>query len=134
MDVSGQRHKEGDSYTGVDGCNSCKCMSGESACTKRLCPKNDAEIPIGRDTAYKCVDDKGNPHQVNETYTHVDGCNTCTCHDAGGFCTKMYCIKEPKVLECFDVKRNIMTEENGTYSVDGCNDCICGVLGPICTE
>ena len=136
--MSGQRHKAGDGYIGVDGCNSCKCLVSQgvaaSACTKKLCPKNDPETPIGRDTAYKCVDVKGNPHSVGDKYTHVDGCNTCTCLAAGGACTRKYCIKEPRVLECLDDKRNIMTEENGTYSNDGCNSCICGVLGPICTE
>jgi len=134
-DVSGQRHKIGDSYIGEDGCNTCHCLEAGSACSKRFCPKNDAETPIGRDTAYKCVDDQGNPHRVGDKYTHVDGCNTCTCLEAGGACTRKYCIKEPKSLGCFDNKGNIMTESNGTYiGPDDCNDCICGVLGPICTE
>ena len=137
MDVSGQRHKVGDSYIGPDGCNTCICTeSGESGCTKKMCPKNDAEIPIGRDTAYKCVDDKGNPHRVGENYTHVDGCNNCRCLEVGGACTRKLCFKkEPKSFGCVDHKGNIMTEKNGTYTgPDGCNDCICGILGPICTE
>lgn len=138
-DVSGQRHKVGDSYIGVDGCNSCKCLVSQgvaaSACTKKLCPKNDAETPIGRDTAYKCVDVKGNPHSPGENYTHVDGCNTCTCLEAGGACTRKYCLGKDKDLGCRDLKGNIMTGLNKTYiGRDECNQCICGVLGEICTE
>ena len=53
-DVSGQRHKLGDSYIGEDGCNTCRCLEKGNACTKRMCPsENDEEIAIGRDTAYK---------------------------------------------------------------------------------
>jgi len=135
-DVSGQRHKLGDSYIGEDGCNTCRCLEEGNACTKRMCPsENDEEIAIGRDTAYKCVDNQGSPHRVGEQYTHVDGCNTCTCLEAGGACTRKYCIKEPRSLECVDNKGNIKTERDGTYiGSDGCNKCICGVLGPICTE
>ena len=59
--MSGQRHKAGDTYIGVDGCNSCKCLVSHgvaaSACTMKSCPNNDAEMPIGI-----CVDYQGNPH------------------------------------------------------------------------
>ena len=33
-------------------------------------------------------------HEVNQSYTHVDGCNTCKCMEHGGACTRKFCLKK----------------------------------------
>ena len=42
----------------------------------------------------KCVDKEGLLYEEGESYTHVDGCNTCTCTEHGGVCTKkFFCLQ-----------------------------------------
>lgn len=132
-DVDGALHKVGDSYIGPDACNQCKCLKGGSACTKKLCPKDASSRSA---EAFKCVDNHGVLHQINETYTHVDGCNTCKCGEHGGACTRRFCVKkEKKILSfCVDEDGNEKALDEAWSSKDGCNKCVCGILGAICTE
>ena len=58
---------------------------------RRLCPKDSSSRSA---EAFKCVDNMGVLHEKNETYTHVDGCNTCKCGEHGGACTRKFCIKK----------------------------------------
>ena len=136
-DVTGARHALNDSYIGEDGCNKCKCREGGSACTRKYCPKEEREVVVRSAEADKCVDNRGVLHEVGESYTHVDGCNTCRCTAGGGACTRRFCIQERRssVLECVDREGNTKTEEDGAWlHRDGCNKCICGPLGAICTK
>eukprot|EP00092_Neocalanus_flemingeri_P030677 GFUD01033309.1.p1 GENE.GFUD01033309.1~~GFUD01033309.1.p1 ORF type:complete len:278 (-),score=57.91 GFUD01033309.1:206-1039(-) len=132
-DVDGTRHKLGDSYIGPDACNKCKCLESGSACTKRLCPE---DISSRNAEAFKCVDNLGVLHDVNETYTHVDGCNSCKCGKHGGACTRKFCLKkEEKTLsECVDGDGNNKALDEAWLDKDGCNKCVCGILGAVCTE
>jgi len=124
-DVEGNLHKLGDSYIGVDGCNTCQCTEGGiSSCTKKLCPGLDTRLA----EAGQCVDDRGVLHKEGESYTHVDGCNTCRCTKGGGACTKRFCLAST-------------TCEGGTKKSgdswihkDGCNKCQCSIFGTLCTE
>jgi len=132
-DVDGTLHKLGDSYIGPDACNKCKCLESGSACTKRLCPKDSSSRSA---EAFKCVDNMGVLHEKNETYTHVDGCNTCKCGEHGGACTRKFCIKkEMRTLStCFDADGNEKSLAEDWLDMDGCNKCLCGILGAVCTE
>jgi len=136
-DVEGVRHKLNDSYLGPDGCNTCTCLAGGNACTKRYCwPEEEGAARKVNAEANKCVDDKGNLHKDGESYTHVDGCNTCVCRSFGGACTKKFCFKEEVSL------RQVCTTGSGEQKElgeswladDGCNTCRCGVIGPLCTK
>lgn len=136
-DVAGARHQLGDSYIGTDGCNRCKCLESGSACTKRLCPaasEAEAERRRSRAEAGKCVDNLGVLHEVGQQYTHVDGCNSCTCTEAGGACTRRFCLPQPR--SCEDPRGVARSkEEDGAWlDTDGCNTCLCGPLGAVCTE
>jgi len=124
-DVEGNLHKLSDSYIGVDGCNTCQCTEGGiSSCTKKLCPGLDTRVA----EAGQCVDNRGVLHKEGESYTHVDGCNTCQCTKNGGACTKRFCLAST-------------TCEGGTKKSgdswihkDGCNKCQCSIFGTLCTE
>jgi len=132
-DVDGLSHRLGEAYIGPDACNQCKCIESGSACTKRLCP-SDASSRSAE--ANKCVDNKGVLHAVNETYTHVDGCNTCKCSSFGGACTRKFCVKKENrvVSSCLDSDGNEKALNEEWLDKDGCNNCVCGILGSICTE
>lgn len=126
-DVDGALHRLNEAYIGPDGCNRCVCLAGGSACTKRLCPEN---ITSREAEAGKCVDNRGVLYKEGESYTHVDGCNTCHCTQAGGACTKMFCLQE-RVAVCEDGQK---TDGESWLHKDGCNKCQCGPLGTICSE
>jgi len=131
-DVQGVLHKLNDSYIGEDGCNICRCHQYGSACTKRFC---DPKQPKARAELNKCVDNKGNLHEVGETYTHVDGCNTCNCKQYGGVCTRKFCFEalDEKTM-CVDGAGKTMAGGESWLADDGCNKCTCGPFGAICTE
>jgi len=124
-DVEGNLHKLGDSYIGVDGCNTCQCTQGGiSSCTKKMCTEMDTRLA----EAGQCVDNRGVLHKEGESYTHVDGCNNCQCTKNGGACTKRFCLASA-------------TCEGGTKKSgdswihkDGCNKCQCSIFGTLCTE
>jgi len=135
-DIRGTSHKVGDSYIGTDGCNKCKCLESGSACTKRLCPRDEDEEARKRSAeANKCVDNLGVLHDENDRYTHVDGCNTCVCTKNGGACTKRFCLESRQFGECVDGQGNTKHQGDDSWmSKDGCNVCICGPFGAVCTE
>ena len=91
QDVTGRSHKLGDSYIGPDNCNTCICKEAGNACTRRLCP---VEATPRNAEADKCVDKDGILYEVGESYTHVDGCNTCRCTEHGGACTRRFCYQQ----------------------------------------
>ena len=62
-----------------------------------------------------------------ESFTHVDGCNSCQCTAAGGACTRRFCLAGG--VECGGRGQGEQWQHT-----DGCNTCICGILGPVCTE
>jgi len=132
-DVDGASHKLGESYIGPDACNKCKCLESGSACTKKLCPEDSSSRSA---EAFKCVDNLGVLHEVNETYTHVDGCNTCKCGPHGGACTRKFCIKKKErlITSCLDADGNQKALNEAWLDKDGCNKCVCGILGAVCTE
>ena len=122
------RHKVGDNYIGEDGCNKCRCMETGSACTKKFCFQEDKAIIQRSAEANKCVDNHGVLFNVGETYTHVDGCNTCRCTENGGACSRKFCLQEPRQISACQDKENVWLHE------DGCNKCLCGPFGAVCTE
>merc|ERR1712227_168913 len=162
-DIRGTSHKVGDSYIGTDGCNKCKCLETGSACTKRLCPRDEDEEARKRSAeANKCVDNLGVLHDENDRYTHVDGCNTCVCTKNGGACTKRFCLESRQfedkannamIDEFTHTKEGTIVNEDGDrpcqdvdgkdkmpgdswLSPDGCNICLCRGYGgaPACTK
>merc|ERR1719499_1434652 len=71
-DVEGNLHKVGDSYIGVDGCNTCRCdKGGISSCTKKLCPM-DLDTRLAE--AGQCVDDRGVLHKEGAKSRATHGC------------------------------------------------------------
>lgn len=132
VDVEGVKHKPNDSYIGPDGCNRCRCIQGSNACTKIFC---DPKTPRIAAEANQCIDNKGNLHEEGESYTHVDGCNTCICRSYGGACTKKFCFKELKEDNlCKDPQGNSKEIGDIWTAEDNCNRCQCGIMGPICTH
>lgn len=87
--------EEGDTQMADDGCNTCACVNGGWACTKKGCQNQ------------KPVCEKG------ETMPADDGCNTCQCVNGGWACTKMAC-QEP-----------VCEEGETVPADDGCNTCTC---------
>ena len=73
-DVTGLTHKLGDAYIGPDNCNTCLCKEAGNACTRKICP---VDLTPRSAEANKCVDKDGLLYKEGESYTHVDGCNTC---------------------------------------------------------
>jgi len=124
-DVDGTAHKLGEAYIGPDGCNRCKCMEGGSACTRKLCPPDFSSREA---EANLCVDHKGVLHEEGSSYTHVDGCNTCTCTQAGGACTRRFCLSS---ATCEGGEK---TEGQSWLHRDGCNKCQCSIFGTVCSE
>jgi hypothetical protein len=74
----GSFHAQGETFTDLDGCNTCTCMAGGGvACTDRAC--------------VTCTFDR-QTWQVGDTFPALDGCNTCTCMADGQIsCTEMAC-------------------------------------------
>merc|ERR1712200_155921 len=68
--MGGVLHKEGESYTHVDGCNTCQC-------TKRFCL-----------AAATC---EGGTKKSGDSWVHKDGCNKCQCSIFGTLCTETTC-------------------------------------------
>jgi len=132
-DVDGTLHKLGDAYIGPDACNRCKCLESGNACTKRLCPHDSSSRSA---EANLCVDNMGVLHDVNQSYTHVDGCNTCKCGQYGGACTRKFCLKkEARILSsCLAADGTEKALDEEWRDQDGCNNCVCGILGAVCTE
>ena len=148
-DVTGRTHKLGDSYIGPDNCNTCVCKEFGNACTRKICPVDATPRNAEAD---KCVDKDGVLHKAGESYTHVDGCNTCRCTEHGGACTKKFCIQQVRLifkgdfvminLLCYQDVRQFSAcrdprgrEMNvGDSWLDQCNKCLCGPLGAVCTE
>ncbi|XP_023346184.1 kielin/chordin-like protein [Eurytemora carolleeae] len=133
IDVAGAKHKLSESYIGPDGCNKCKCMPFGSGCTKKFC---DPTVDKVEAEANLCIDNNGNIHEPGDSYTHVDGCNTCVCKEYGGRCTRKLCLQESRefLSVCNDTIGNIKFSEESWLSADGCNKCACGPLGIICTK
>merc|ERR1712212_180385 len=86
-----------DGETKMEDCNSCRCISGLWACTRKLCPEQ------GKREESEC--------QNGETKT--EDCNTCLCSNGFWACTEMYCFG--KKSECQD----------GETKMEDCNTCSC---------
>jgi len=128
-DNQGRSHRIGESYTAPDGCNYCKCLDTGSACTRKFCTNDDKDSASSSrvNEATMCYDNEGRNHEIGESYTHVDGCNICTCGQDGGRCTRRFCLREPRELGCKQTEGVWIAE-------DGCNKCMCGPFGPVCTR
>jgi hypothetical protein len=72
--------QDGETREADDGCNTCRCLNGEWACTLIACPPE------------MCRD--------GETREAEDGCNTCTCFDNQWACTELACPMECTAQEC----------------------------------
>lgn len=93
-----------------NGCNSCNCLPGGWACTKKSCQN-------------RCFFD-GKYLAPGTSYN--DGCNDCACH---GFCTLKACLGK-----CHSSYYNKYFDQ-GASMYDGCNWCICGSDGNFtCTK
>ena len=132
-DVRGEAHRLNESYIGPDNCNKCRCIESGNACTRRICPRDATPRNAEAD---RCVDKAGVLYDVGQTYTHVDGCNTCRCTEHGGACTRRFCIQEQErqVQVCRDPRGTEMKQGDSWIDSDGCNKCLCGALGAVCTE
>jgi len=154
VDYLGNLHEEGDRYTHVDGCNTCKCTKDGGACTRRLCFKEVKN--------FTCVDMEGNPKKIgDEAWVDKDGCNKCVCGPLGAVCTEQFCGEhrhwednenDAHVDEFIHSKSGTMVDESGDQpckdhedvermpgdtwlSGDGCNVCTCKGNGvPACTK
>ncbi|XP_037079601.1 kielin/chordin-like protein [Pollicipes pollicipes] len=102
-------------------CNTCACINGEPACTKKLCakeqPQSDAPVP-----------------QANERATCLEGsvwkkdCNTCDCVRGRPLCTKMLC---PSKISFIDEVTGECREDS-VWRKD-CNRCRCIGGRAVCT-
>ncbi|XP_037079600.1 LOW QUALITY PROTEIN: kielin/chordin-like protein [Pollicipes pollicipes] len=102
-------------------CNTCACINGEPACTKKLCakeqPQSDAPVP-----------------QANERATCLEGsvwkkdCNTCDCVGGRPLCTKMLC---PSKISFIDEVTGECREDS-VWRKD-CNRCRCIGGRAVCT-
>lgn len=139
-DVDGTKHKLGESYIGPDNCNTCVCLEGGNACSRKFCPP---DITSRTAEADKCVDNMGVLHNDTETgrFLHADGCNTCTCL-AGGkpggkpSCTRRLCLKfkDREMKQCVSHDGTEYKVGGSWMHEDECSKCICGVVGPICNS
>jgi len=139
VDNKGVLHEVGSSFTHVDGCNTCKCMEGGGACTRRFCLK-DATC-------------EGGERKEGESWTHRDGCNKCQCSIFGTVCSEMLCasLQQPKMeanseegdtreksgsQTCLDSEGTSREAGKDWLTPDSCNICQC--LGnstvPLCTK
>jgi len=154
VDNLGNLHEDGERYTHVDGCNSCRCTPDGGACTRKLCFKEAKNM--------SCVDMEGNQKQIgDEAWVDKDGCNKCVCGPLGAVCTEQFCgehrvwednahdahidefihsksgtfVDESGDQPCKDHENNERMPGDTWLSGDGCNVCTCKGSGvPACTK
>ena len=75
-EYEGQKYSEGDSFPHKDGCNECFCSKGgRIGCTMKSCQDQFLKRAINPSGCHY----NGEWHNVGDTYTATDGCNTCSC-------------------------------------------------------
>ena len=144
--VNGKTYKEGETYK-IE-CNRCRCLNGDSACTKMGCRgcthdgiyyNRGDSFMLGLNTTCTCFghDNIGCQSMPNPTPNHcyyngsmyrteeefTDDCNLCIC--AGNNlvkCTVLDCAS-PK-LGCYWGEKKY---ENGQIVFDQCNECVCTI-------
>ncbi len=77
----GLEYGDGDSYTTLDGCETCTCNNGSWDCTV----DPSCTVPAGG-----CTYD-GSVYNNGDSFPASDGCNTCTCNNGNVNCTLMLC-------------------------------------------
>jgi hypothetical protein len=90
----GQAHEIGASFPAADGCNTCSCTEEGVACTLIAClpkPQPDAGAGDAGPAPVSC-EHGGKTYADGESFPSTDGCNTCTCSQAGVACTKRACL------------------------------------------
>jgi len=94
----------GSTFGAADGCNTCSCgADGVVSCTERACLDAGTDVPAVdaagdggaqadavSDEASTCTYE-GRPYPGGATFPATDGCNTCSCSEAGVACTKIAC-------------------------------------------
>ena len=81
----------GESYTALDGCNTCTCgnMDGLAACTTMFCPPEEDVAPKGGDVEPKTCLVNGLEINAGESYVASDGCNV---RDAFALCLFLFSL------------------------------------------
>lgn len=74
-------YPHGDSYTTLDGCETCECDNGSWNCTVDITCTMSATDCLYEGTVYN----------TGDTFQASDGCNSCTCVNGGVSCTLMMC-------------------------------------------
>ncbi|XP_050720166.1 kielin/chordin-like protein isoform X3 [Eriocheir sinensis] len=121
---------EGDSSWRQD-CNNCRCVNGTSACSKRLCPTQQAQGTTGT-TQQATPQAALQPTQElqcqgeGERNRWRKDCNWCRCHNGDAACTKRLCPEGQEEGEP-------ICEGNVSWK-DGCNMCRCVNSKAICTS
>lgn len=155
--VEGFSCTPGVSFRHIDGCNTCFCADdGKTAgCTEIGCISNLPQLVQIQETVepkrekreLKTLDPTaaGFSCTPGESFRHIDGCNTCVCHQNGKVagCTLKLCLRKREVSEAASevtpttitpepdtavssttVKSTVCTPGESYY--DGCNWCSCG--------
>jgi hypothetical protein len=114
----GETYEDGDSYTTLDGCQTCSCDRGEWDCSVDPICEMDPNDCVYEGTVYNdgdtkeidacrdrectsgmwiividstCCEQDGTYYENGETFPSSDGCNTCTCTMGTSMCTMMLC-------------------------------------------
>lgn len=107
--------QDGDTREADDGCNTCRCLNGEWACTLIACPPE-----MCRDGDMRDAD---------------DGCNTCTCFDNEWACTERACPMTCTAEECGPgLQAPTRTCDDGSTAGPECVRDVDGMCGWILTE
>lgn len=123
-DFDGKKYDDGESYTTLDGCETCTCNDGNWGCKVKpsciILPSDctyDNQIYHNGETrsaecdqtctcdggnwdcvmspSSLCCERDGQIHPNGASFPAGDDCNTCTCNSGSVNCTLMFCIAPP---------------------------------------
>ncbi|XP_071102181.1 kielin/chordin-like protein isoform X3 [Haliotis cracherodii] len=142
--ATSQLYQNGQTYPASDACNTCTCTNGNIVCTHNTCTgQGTSGVNIGVNlhpggnshTGSTCYDNSQHLfHNDGDSYTSLDGCNTCTCSTGILSCTNNLC-NTGVVGACYDIGTN-KYYSNGQIvrASDGCNTCTCSSNRFTCTR
>ncbi|XP_048244456.1 kielin/chordin-like protein isoform X8 [Haliotis rufescens] len=137
--ATSQLYQNGQTYPSSDACNTCTCTNGNIVCTHNTCTGLNIGVnlhPGGNShTGSTCYDNSQHLfHNDGDSYTSLDGCNTCTCSTGILSCTNNLC-NTGVVGACYDIGTN-KYYSNGQIvrASDGCNTCTCSSNKFTCTR
>lgn len=88
---NGSSYRNGESFPGIDGCNTCTCNNGIAGCTKKACFNPVLDIspyPKNQTCTYN-----GKIFKDGDSFAANDNCNSCSCTTGQINCTSMACAQ-----------------------------------------